>query len=248
MFACALVLILLGAPPSPEAIAKARADVLSDPDYQTRWSLEDRPAPNRWSEGHSQAGDGGDDWQPFSRRARTRRPVGFGEGVRFRKPRRPPSDRTPTLLPSGLVIGVAIVFAVVLLVLFLSAWWGTPRDIEPKTVPPPKEPAPTRAPLTRPQSEAEHLAKEGRYDEAVHVLLLETLRALTAHTRGGVSDALTSREVVREVDMPDAARKALGNLVTTVERSLFGQQSVHQRQYHECLEAFDRFRSAYQTA
>ena len=91
----------------------------------------------------------------------------------------------------------------------------------------------------RPLDEAEQLASEGKYDQAVHVLLLRSLRVLAESQ--GLPVSLTSREIVRDVTMPDDAREALAELVGEVETSLFGGRAVDAPSWARCRERYASF-------
>ena len=77
-----------------------------------------------------------------------------------------------------------------------------------------------RRPLRRPwrsRSRAPRRSpREGRFAEAIHALLLETLAALSRAAR--LAPSLTSREIVARVPLPARAREALAGLVAAVER------------------------------
>jgi len=114
----------------------------------------------------------------------------------------------------------------------------------------PGEPAGVESPpaaLDAPRSEAETLADQGRYDEAVHLLLLKTIEALVRTRPGGLPEAWTSREIQREMPMVQSARAPFGALVGTVEASLFGGRPVDEPAWTRCLERFRTFESAYST-
>ena len=251
----AIVTLLFAAPPSPEAIGQAQRSVLSDESYQTTWPQEIRARRVRPREPDPTPGGRGREgrqWQPAERRWTGPAPEG-GRGVRPREVPRatPPRDRSGSGDSSVLhfILWLAAIAALALLILaFVRAWRRTPKDVVHKQrpqAPPPQAPA---AALARPLTEAERLAAEGRFADAIHVLLLETLAALRGHTGGGVPESLTSREVLREVSMPDAAREAMGGLVAAVERSLFGNRPVDQIEYQRCTESFSAFRHAYESA
>ncbi|MDA1193689.1 MAG: hypothetical protein O2894_00740 [Planctomycetota bacterium] len=103
-----------------------------------------------------------------------------------------------------------------------------------------------KAELEAPRSEAERLADDGRYDEAVHMLLLRTIEALMAARPDALPASWTSREIEGGADMPATARAPFGALVSTVEASLFGGRSAGREEWTTCLERFRAFESAYQ--
>jgi hypothetical protein len=82
----------------------------------------------------------------------------------------------------------------------------------------PERPLPERL-ADRPDPDA--LAAAGRWDEAVHALLTDALFVLG--TRARITDAMTGRELVASLTMPESARPPLGALVAHVERTLFAE-------------------------
>jgi hypothetical protein len=86
--------------------------------------------------------------------------------------------------------------------------------------------------------DAARLAAEGRYAEAVHALLLAAIRHFAARTRTAIQPSRTSRELVRTLPLPPDAREAFGDLVRTVERSLFGGEPLGAEEYEQNLERF----------
>lgn len=99
------------------------------------------------------------------------------------------------------------------------------------------------APLEIPLESAERLAAAGRFAEAIHVLLLETLAALSRAAQ--LAPSLTSREIVSRVPLPARARDALAGLVLAVEISRFGGTPAGERDYRACLERFHAFIETY---
>ncbi|MFN0060440.1 MAG: hypothetical protein ACKVX7_18440 [Planctomycetota bacterium] len=99
----------------------------------------------------------------------------------------------------------------------------------------------SQSPMTlsrRPLEDAEAIAREGRFDEAVHVLLLRSIEELRT---GGVyrpSVSLTSREILAGAPLSATQQNMLGLLVDKVEISLFGQIALSQRDYDECAARF----------
>lgn len=94
------------------------------------------------------------------------------------------------------------------------------------------------------ETEAEALARAGRYGEAIHALLLKTLEALARHRR--LRPALTSREILAAIELHPEAQGALAQLVDAVEISLFGGQIPGEQAWRACQASFERFIGAYQ--
>ncbi len=98
-------------------------------------------------------------------------------------------------------------------------------------------------PVEIPIASAEALAADGRWAEAIHALLLETLQALSRAAR--LAPSLTSREIVARVALPERARDALSGLVLAVELSRFGGSPAAEDDYRACLARFHAFLETY---
>ncbi len=105
-----------------------------------------------------------------------------------------------------------------------------------------------RAVVEKPLSDADELAATGRYAEAIHTLLLRTLRELASRSRTSLPRSLTSREILERVDLGDEARATLGDLVTAAELCHFGDADPVQADYERCRRQFHVFAAAYQAA
>lgn len=89
-------------------------------------------------------------------------------------------------------------------------------------------------------ADAERLASQERWTEAVHSLLLVAIRHLTTRFSIPQSDSRTSREIARLVPLQRESRDAFAGLVRTVEISLFGGVPVGQAEYRASLESVRR--------
>ncbi len=107
-------------------------------------------------------------------------------------------------------------------------------------------PAPT--PVSTPDAvrvakdDAEALAADGRFAEAIHALLLRTLAALPRDRR--IPTAWTSREIAATVELDPEARAALERLVDATEASLFGGRPADAAGFAACVESWRRLRAA----
>jgi hypothetical protein len=99
--------------------------------------------------------------------------------------------------------------------------------------------------VTAPLADAEVLAAQGRYAEAIHTLLLQTLERLIEKGNVSVPESLTSREILARVPLPTSAFAALGDLVGAVEVSHFGPEVPGQVDYERCRDHFHVFAQAY---
>ena len=86
---------------------------------------------------------------------------------------------------------------------------------------------------------ADELAGEGRYVEAMHILLLNALAEIRRRVGEHFADSLTSREILRRANLPGEGRALLRDLITRVELSYFGAYPAERDDYLACRRSFD---------
>jgi hypothetical protein len=90
-------------------------------------------------------------------------------------------------------------------------------------------------------SDADALAAQGRFDEAVHLLLLRSINDIDGRLPNTVRPALTARDIGGLNRLPAAARPAFVRIARVVESSLFGGRSVDRAAYADCRQAYEAF-------
>ena len=85
---------------------------------------------------------------------------------------------------------------------------------------------------------ARALAREGRFEEAIHVLLRGALGTLHVLADFSLEPAFTSREVLARAPLNAPTRGAFKDLVMTVEVSLFGGLPVDAGDFGRCESSF----------
>jgi hypothetical protein len=90
-------------------------------------------------------------------------------------------------------------------------------------------------------SDADALAAEGRFAEAVHLLLLRSINDIDGRLPNTVRPALTARDIADLSRLPAAARPAFKRIARVVEASLFGGQPVDRETFSDCREADGAF-------
>ncbi|GAA0324426.1 hypothetical protein GCM10009087_38420 [Sphingomonas oligophenolica] len=85
---------------------------------------------------------------------------------------------------------------------------------------------PDAAPVRAWLREADALAEQGRFDEAVHHLLFRSIEDIAKRRPRLVRPALTSRELAAADAIPGPARDLFASIARLVERSLFGGRPV----------------------
>jgi hypothetical protein len=98
--------------------------------------------------------------------------------------------------------------------------------------------------LEEAQIEADDLARGGHYSEAMHVLLLKSLNELRRHLDLNFAVSLTSREILRRVQLSELGRNALADIIQAVEETYYGGRAVEARDYAACRSRFDTLRRA----
>lgn len=89
--------------------------------------------------------------------------------------------------------------------------------------------------------EAELLAREGRYSEAIHHLLFRSVEDMTRRRPNVVRPALTSRELASSQALPARARELFAAIARLVERSLFGGRPVNESDWLSARQAYADF-------
>ncbi|WP_193369532.1 DUF4129 domain-containing protein [Pelagibius marinus] len=90
-------------------------------------------------------------------------------------------------------------------------------------------------------AEADALAAEGRFSEAIHLLLLVAMERLRRELGPRVAPAMTSREVLRLSAIPGEATAPLTRMVALSEINHFGGRSAREPEYRNCRDDFLRF-------
>jgi len=88
---------------------------------------------------------------------------------------------------------------------------------------------------------ATELARQGRFGEAMHLILLQALIAVRQAPGEEIADSLTSREILRNSRLSNPARAALREIVARVERSHFGHYPASPDDYAACRDALSEF-------
>jgi hypothetical protein len=101
--------------------------------------------------------------------------------------------------------------------------------------------APEAAPARAWLSEADALAGQGLYAEAVHHLLFRSVEDIAKRRPRVVRPALTSRELAAAEAVPPPARDLFARIARLVERSLFGGRAVDEGDWSAARAAYSDF-------
>jgi len=101
--------------------------------------------------------------------------------------------------------------------------------------------APDAAPVRAWLGEADALAAQGRFAEAVHHLLFRSIEDIAKRRPRLVRPALTSRELAAADAIPGPARELFAGIARLVERSLFGGRPVDADDWESARRAYADF-------
>ena len=90
---------------------------------------------------------------------------------------------------------------------------------------------------------AEALARDGRFVEAMHELLLQALGEIRARLGDRLADSLTSREVLRKAPLTEPGKAALREIIGRVEWTYFGEHPGQRTDYLVCRDSYDRLQA-----
>jgi len=91
---------------------------------------------------------------------------------------------------------------------------------------------------------ADDLAAQGRYVEAMHVLLLQALAEIRTRLNEQFADSMTSREILRSKTLSDTLRRPLRDVVNRVEWTYFGEHPAEHDDYVACRSSFSELAHA----
>jgi hypothetical protein len=89
--------------------------------------------------------------------------------------------------------------------------------------------------------DADALAQQSRYGDAVHLILLRSIEHIDERRPDLVRPAFTAREIGALEQLPGAARETFLGIARIVERALFAGREVSAGEYAECRAAYERF-------
>ncbi len=89
--------------------------------------------------------------------------------------------------------------------------------------------------------EADRLAREGRFGEAVRVLLHRSIDDMERAFPSAIMPSMTSREISRLQHLSARGRSTFTKIAQAVEASLFGGRATTAVQYAECRSEYESF-------
>lgn len=100
---------------------------------------------------------------------------------------------------------------------------------------------PAEGPARKWLEEADALAAQCRFSEAVHLLLHRSIDDIDSRRPDLLRPAFTSRDIAALPGIPDEPRSAFARIAMTVERSLFARRDLGESDWQDCRDAYRRF-------
>ena len=89
--------------------------------------------------------------------------------------------------------------------------------------------------------DADALAAQGRFAEAVHMLLFRSIDDIQEKKSGLIGRSLTAREIGALSDLPVWIKDALAPIIRVVEQSFFGDQNVTETSWKDARKSYESF-------
>lgn len=144
------------------------------------------------------------------------------------------------MLARVLLIGAIVVIAVLIFLNLKTIRWS---DSHAKKLAREKEieidAAATAVRMGKAQLEADELARQGNFAEAMHALLLQSVNELRRRLRVSIGVSLTSREILHRIGLPPEGRNVFADIIRRVEISYFGSYQPGSADYAACRESYD---------
>ena len=90
-------------------------------------------------------------------------------------------------------------------------------------------------------SAADALAREGRFAEAVRLLLIRSVEEIGTRRPGAVRPAYTARAIAALEDLPELARNAFARVGAIVERGIWAERPLAENDWQEARAAYQDF-------
>jgi hypothetical protein len=120
-------------------------------------------------------------------------------------------------------------------------WSSNPKESPAAT---PVEPPKFRPTIERAKAlleEADRLAREGRFAEAVRVILHHSIDDMEQALAIVIPLSMTSREIAGLAQLSEEGRSVFGKIARAVEVSLFGERPLSREQYADCRREYEIF-------
>lgn len=88
---------------------------------------------------------------------------------------------------------------------------------------------------------ADALAADGKFNDAVHLILLRSIEDIERFRPTTIRPALTARDIGAMPALPEAAKPIFQRIAAAVEKALFAGLTIESSEFVSCREAYVRF-------
>lgn len=141
----------------------------------------------------------------------------------------------------GLAVAVAMILFFIGRELIRLHWQGRGKVHVLSKTEPAVEWRPDAAVARTLLEDADRLAGEGRFAEAVRLLLFRSIEDIQGRRPHAVKPAQTTRDIAALEALPASARPAFAKIGEAVERSFFGGRPVDAETFADCRQAYEAF-------
>jgi hypothetical protein len=120
------------------------------------------------------------------------------------------------------------------------AFWRSSRDRWDRSAA--EAEADAAAATIDPLDAADQLSRYGRFVDAMHMLLLQSVADIRERLGVQFADSLTSREILSGAQLSPQGRKSLREIVAAVEWTYFGGYPAEMHDYAACRRSFEALR------
>lgn len=141
---------------------------------------------------------------------------------------------------AGVIVGVALIVYTIVLEVMRRLPQTRTEEATPEDAPVAQY-RPTTAKAHALLEEADRLAREGRFGEAVRVLLHRSIEDMEEAFPAAIVPSMTSREIEGIEHLSDGGRITFVKIARAVEASLFAGRPLSADQYADCRTAYESF-------
>lgn len=154
----------------------------------------------------------------------------------------PPPEARPKFSPEAFRYTLwvcVILIAVIILMNIKGNVWSNSRSRRLRLEEEDTAPETTARRMSEAREAADGIAGSGGFAEAMHMLLLQSVNELRRRLDVMFADSLTSREILRSIQVPSEARAAFADIISRVERSYFGAREPDKDAYEACKRSYE---------
>ena len=144
------------------------------------------------------------------------------------------------------VLIIALIAIVVIIAFNLrnNLWSASRARLLKQDAPEETAAASVTARMDKAQIEADDLARQGNFAEAMHILLLRSVGELRRRLDVSIAESLTSREILHRIGLAPVERAIFADIIRRVEISYFGAHLPGESDYLACRQSFETLSAA----